>query len=182
MAAKNTGAIKTFSGGNWSAIRVTDSGTIKTGETQVNFGYVKSGTLKDETEELVDFDESGAQVVSENGNRTVKVTGLLMQTDKSTIDFFKETVRGDIYFAVYHYDGVNDGKRQEYYFGICKFKPLVEVASGTKRIPFEFSVLKNEAAIGLGGTGEPAKPTGTYATSFDIAAGLYYSITETAVV
>lgn len=181
MSAKNTNAIKTFSGGNWSAIKVTDSGTIDSGELHVNFGYVKQATLRDETEELVDFDESGAQVVSENGNRTVKVSGLLMQTDKTTIDFFKETVRGDSYYAVYHYDGVNDGKRQEYLFGICKFRPLIEVASGTKRIPFEFSVLKNESTVGMGGAGEPAMPTGAYATSLDVEAGMYYSVTETAV-
>lgn len=180
MSTKNIGAIRFKSGGNWSAIRVTDAGALDTGETHVNFGYVKNGELVDETEELTDFDETGAQVISEEGNRTVKVTGLLMQTDKSTIDFFKETVR-DKYYAIYHYDGENDGNRQEYYFGICKIRPMIRVASDTKRIPFEFSVLKNEAATGIGGTGEPAMPTGAYATSLDVAAGLYYSVTETAI-
>jgi len=178
--AKDKGAIKTFSGGVWSAIEVTDSGAIKTGQSQNDLGYVKSSTLRDETEELTDFDESGSQVVSEDGNRTIKVTGLLMQTDKELVDFLKETVRGKFYM-IYHYDGVNNGKYQEYVFGICKIKPLVEIASGTKRIPFEFTVLKNEAAIGMGGTGEPAAPSSKKATSFDISAGLYYSVTETAV-
>ena len=180
MSAKNIGAIRFKSGGNWSAIRVTDAGALDTGETAVDFGYVKSAELVDETEELTDNDETGAQVISEEGNRTVKVSGLLMQTDKTTIDFFKETVR-DKYYMIYHYDGENDGKNQEYVFGICKIRPMIRVASDTKRIPFEFSVLKNEAAIGMGGTGEPAKPSGAYAASMDIAAGLYYSVTETAI-
>lgn len=180
MSAKNIGAIRFKSGGLWSAIRVTDTGTLDTGETHVNFGYVKSAELVDETEELTDFDESGEQIISEEGNRTVKVTGLLMQTDKSTIDFFKETVR-DKYYAIYHYDGENDGKYQEYLFGICKIRPMIRVASDTKRIPFEFTVLRNESAVGMGGTGEPAMPTGNHATSLDVAAGMYYSVTETAI-
>src|SRR5574343_882834 len=176
--AKNLGAIKFKSGGVWSAIRVTDAGALDTGETAVDFGYVESSILNDETEEVTAFDESGAQVVAEEGNRTVKITGLLMQTDKTTVDFFKETVRGK-YYAVYHYDGVNDGNHQEYYFGICRIRPLIKVESGVKRIPFEISVMKNAAALGMGATGEPAKPSGAYATSFDIGVGLYYSLTET---
>lgn len=180
MPTKNLGAIKFKSGGTWSAIRVTDSGTLDTGETHNNFGYVESSELSDETEEIVAFDESGAQVVAEEGNRTVKVTGLLMQTDKTTVDFFKETVRGK-YYAIYHYDGTNDGNHQEYYFGICRIRPLIKIASGTKRIPFEFTVMKNTSALGMGGTGEPAAPSGVYGTSFDIAANEYYSLKETAV-
>uniref|UniRef100_A0A6M3K6G1 Major tail protein n=1 Tax=viral metagenome TaxID=1070528 RepID=A0A6M3K6G1_9ZZZZ len=180
MPTKDKGAIKFKSGGTWSAIRVTDEGLLDTGETHNDFGYVKSSTLRDETEELTDFDESGAQVVSEDGNRIIKVTGLLMQTDKTTIDFFKETVRSK-HYAIYHYDGVTNENYQEYYFGICKIKPLIEIASDTKRIPFEFSVLKNEAAIVMGGTGKPALPAGAHATVLNIAAGMYYSVTPTAV-
>ena len=180
MPTKDKGTIKKLSGGIWSAIEVTDAGAIKTGQTQNDFGYVQSSTLTDTTEILEDFDESGALVVSEEGNRTVKITGLLMQSDKSTIDFFNDTVRGK-YYMVYHYDGVNNGNHQEYVFGICRINPKIELASGTKRIPFEITVMKNDAALGMGGTGEPAIPSGTKALTFDIPAGKYYSITETAV-
>ena len=192
---KDKGAIKKFGGGVLKVLLVTDSGPAGTevSTAWLEMGYVQESKVSDVTENESITDETGNTVASVEANRVVKFTGLFMQTDKDTIDFLKETVRGNFY-SVYHYDGVNNGKYQEYLFGICTIKPIVEVATGTKRIPFEFTVLKNEAAIVYSdkdGTNitQAELPSGNYAQG-DITTGAnaatipinqYYSLTETAV-
>lgn len=193
--AKDKGAIRKFGGGILKVLPVTDAGPAGTEvyTAWLEMGYVQESKISDVTENESITDETGNQVASVEANRTVKFTGLLMQTDKETIDFLKTTVRG-LFYSVYHYDGVNNGNHQEYLFGICTIKPLVEVATGTKRIPFEFTVLKNEAAIAYSdkdgsNTTQAELPTGNYAqgtavTGADavgIPAGYYYTVQETAV-
>lgn len=192
---KDKGAIRKFGGGVLKVLAVTDSGPVGTevSTSWLEMGYVQETKLSDVTENESIMDETGSQVASVEANRTIKFTGLLMQTDKDTIDFLKDTVRGNFY-SVYHYDGITNGKYQEYLFGICTIKPLVEVASGTKRIPLEITVLKNEAAIIYSdkdgtNTTHAELPAGNYAqgdittgdNAVTITAGQYYSLTETAV-
>lgn len=193
--AKDKGAIRKFGGGIIKILVSTDSGpaTNKVYSDWLDVGYVQESKLSDVTESEGVFDETGNQVGSLEANRTIKFIGLLMQTDKDLIDYLKDTVRG-AYYSVYHYDGVNNGKYQEYIFPICTIKPMVEVASGTKRIPFEITILKNEAAIPFSDkdgndTTQAELPTGNYAqgtavTGADaiiVAASEYYHLQETAV-
>lgn len=182
--SKNRSAIKKFSGGTWMVLPIADevAGPASTDTGWLTLGYVQESTLSDSTETEDIKDETGGVVNTDEVERTVKINGLLMQSDKDTIDFLKETVRGK-YYMVYHYDGINDGSWQEYWFGICQIKPMVEIASGTKRIPFEISVLKNDSAIAFGDTSEVDVPSVAKDATItgDIAAGTYYTITETTV-
>ena len=185
--AKNRSSIKKFSGGHWLALPIANevTGPVVGDTGWLELGYVQEATLNDSTEQEDVIDESGGVVNVDDVTRSVKINGLLMQSDADTIKFFKETVRGK-YYTIYHYDGINDSKYQEYIFGICQIKPMIEIASGTKRIPFEITVLKNDSNIPLGDTGEVALPVvgdgyACHLTTGDIAAGIYYDIYETAV-
>lgn len=192
--AKDKGSIKKFSGGVLKILLGTDSGpaTTKVSADWLDMGYVQESKLSDSTDIELIYDETGSQVASLEANRVIKFTGLLMQTDKDLIDYLKETVRNN-YFAVYHYQGVVNGNHQEMVYPICTIKPMVEVASGTKRIPFEITVLKNEAAISFSKASSSEStqaelPTGSYAqgstggvSAIVVAAGEYYHVQETAV-
>lgn len=184
---KNRSSIKKFSGGVWLALPIADevTGATSSDTGWLEIGYVEKATLNDTTDQEEVIDETGKVVNIDDTTRKVKITGLLMQSDADTVKFFKETVRGK-YFMVYHYDGVNDSKYQEYIFGICQVKPMVEIESGVKRIPFEINVLVNESNIPLGDADEVDLPTlaegyASHVSTGDIAASYYYEIFETAV-
>lgn len=180
---KKRDAVKKLSGGILKVLEVTPTGPIgtETASQWLDLGYVAETTLRDETEIIEDFDESGNKFVSEEGNRTVRLEGQLMQSDAELIEFLTDTIRGKFY-SVYHYDGITDGNHQEYIFPICKIRPLTEVRSGTKRPPFEISVLKNESDINFGGTSQAALPSEAKATTVVITKDKYYKIATTPVV
>ena len=189
--AKDKGAIKKFSGGVWRFCQLSDEEAgVKAADAVdgtstywLDPGYVQESTLSDSTETEDVMDETGGVVNTDEITRTVKITGLFMQTDKGLIDFLKDTVRGK-YYAVFHYDGINNGKYQDYHFGICQIKPMIEIASGTKRIPFEISVLKNSSLIPVGGASEAVMTTEAHSSetdAYNIAANGYYTLVETTV-
>jgi hypothetical protein len=65
---------------------------------------------------------------------------------------------------------------QEFFVGIALFTPKFELASGTRRPPFEITFLKNDAAITIG---EPDVIFGSIATAdIVIALGKYYEFVE----
>lgn len=173
---KDKGSIRKYGGGELWYREVNDDGSaLASPDTWHTFGYVGESKLSDVTESESAFDETGNQVASIETNRTVKFSGLFMQTDKDHIDFLKDTVRGKFY-CIYHNGGTLNGKTQEIVYGICAIKPQVEVATGTKRIPFEFIVLKNDAAISsisLSGI------TGVKVTTPTVPAAGYYIVSET---
>lgn len=144
MPAKDKGAIVKWSGGRMYYYEVEDHGGGVSSGSWVELGYIQESNLQDNTEQEDYQDETGDTVKTEDTVRVVKVNGLLMMSDKATMDFMKETVRGEKYYMVYKYEGEVNQKHQEIFFGICKFKPQVDLASGTKRPPFEITVLKNE--------------------------------------
>lgn len=179
---KKKGAIKRFSGGVLCACPIADEdagGAVGDAGNWVNLGYVKESILEDMTEVEEIIDETGGVVAQDEGQRSVKLTGRLMQSDADTVKFFQNTVRGNFYM-VYHYDGVVDGADVEYWFGICKIKPQIRLQSGEKEIPFEINVLKNASAINFGASGEMDVPTEAKETSYDltIPAEEYYIVTE----
>jgi hypothetical protein len=170
--AKDKGAIKKYSGGSLWYQECSDAGVVGTGVAWATFGYLQESKLSDTTEEEAVNDETGGQVASLEGNRKVVFSGLFMQTDKDHIDFLKETVRGKFYH-IYHSQGLVNGTAQEMLYGICTIKPQVEIASGVKRIPFEFTVLKNESALtSVATTGI----TGVTAATITVPAGQYYAV------
>lgn len=182
MSDFNPKAIKKFGGGKIYALPIADpvagakASDDSDGSNWVPFGYVESSTLNDNTEIEDIKDETGSVVDSDEVERVVKFTGVLMQSDKETLDFFRNTVR-EKYYMVYRDAGEVDGQQQEHIFGICTIKPMIEVETGRKRIPFEITVLKNASAIAYGGT-DVALPTVATVTSGTIPAGEYYSIEE----
>lgn len=179
---KNKSGIKRFSGGILCVCPIADEdagGAVGDAGNWINLGYVGESILEDMTEVEDHIDETGSVVSTDEGQRTVKLTGTLMQSDPEIVYFFQNTCRGNFYM-VYHYDGLYDGKDVEYWFGICKIKPQIRLQSGEKRIPFEISVLKNASAINFGDTGEIDVPTEAKETAYDetIPAEEYYIITE----
>lgn len=171
---KDKGSIRKYGGGELWYRGVSDDGQTPSGSWGT-LGYVGESKLSDVTETEGFNDETGNQVASIEANRVVKFSGLFMQTDKEMIDFLKTTVRGNFY-SIYHNGGTLNGKTQEIVYGICTIKPQVEIATGVKRIPFEFTVLKNEAAIS---SIDVSSITGVKVTTPTIAAGAYYIVSET---
>jgi len=175
---KDKGAVVTKGGGNVWYKEVNDDGSdLGTPDSFADLGYIESWDLQDDTEREETYDEAGELVKSEEMDRTIKITGNLMQSDKATLDFLKETVRGNFY-AVYRYEGIVNGKYQEALFGICQFKPMVGLASGTKRPPIEITVLKNESALT---SVDISGVTGNHASTITVPAGEYYAFAETSV-
>lgn len=180
--AKDKGAIKKRSGGIWMIAASTDAGpaaTLVAGDWG-DLGYVKVNSKKDTTEQIKDYDESGALVVDELGNRDVEISLTLMQVDKALVDFIKETSRNS-YWCLYHYNGVVNGKYQEELFPICKITPNIENNSDDQNLPIRISVHKNEAAVQFGGTGKAALPTGAHASTATVSASQFWALIETAV-
>lgn len=170
---KNASAISKYFGSHVYYQEVDDTGSGT--DTWHDIGYIQEMKITDDTPSTEALDMSGKVVTQEEGERKVKFTGLFMQSDKSTVDFVKETCRGK-YYRLYINLGVVDGKTQELLAGICEFKPQVELASGVRRIPFEITVLNNESAISSVST---SGISGAAASTLSISAGQYYSITET---
>jgi len=146
MPTKDVGTVKKFSGGVMLVKEVKDNGGAVAADAWVNLGYIQESNTQDNTDMEEYQDETGNTVASEPTIRLVKVTGLLMQSDKATLDFLKDTVR-DKFYALYKYEGITNGKYQEIFYGICKFKPQIDLAAGVKRPPFEITVLENDLAI-----------------------------------
>lgn len=185
---KDKGAIKKFGGGVIRIREVSDDGaTISTVDTTYHdIGYLASHKFQDNTPLEDIFDEAGNQVASDEGNRVVKITGTLMQSDKETFDIAKDT-RGNFYRA-YIYNGIINGKYQEVVCGICKIAPMVDVDYPGARPTFEISILKNDAALTIGtaelGTiavGSDGYPKCATTVVQTIAAGDFYTKIETAV-
>ena|SRR3990167_5905292 len=185
---KDKGAVKKFGGGVIRVREVSDDGaTISATDTAYHdIGYIASHKFQDNTPLEDIFDEAGNQVASDEGNRVVKITGTLMQTDGETFDIASDT-RGNFYRA-YIYNGIVNGKYQEFFCGICKIAPMIDVDYPGARTPFEISILKNDAALTLS-TAELATiaisadaypKCSTTATQTITAAGFYLKVETTA--
>lgn len=173
---KDKGSIRKWGGGElWYQLCNDTTGVATSSNNWATLGYIQETKLSDMTETEEFADETGNVVSEDEGKRVVKLTGLFMQTDKDTIDFLKETVRGNFY-NIYQKSGTLNAKTQEIFYGICRIKPQAEVASGVKRIPFEITVLKNDSAISSIAV---SNITGVAATTPTIPASQYYLVVET---
>lgn len=144
-----------------------------------NLGYLLDTTLRYEKSVEDVVDESGGVVASLAGNAVVKLSGLLMQSNMTLLDFLRDSTEDSYYQFYYKMSPTGDanGTTQELFGGLAVMKPLIEVKAGTKRIPFEITLLKNDAAITVN---EPDVVYGSVGTSdVTIVANKYYEITET---
>lgn len=171
---RDKGAVVKYGGGIIKVREVADDGSGASG-TGIDLGYIQETTFADITEDEEIIDETGNLVNVLESNRTVRLTGVLMQSDKATLDIAKRC-RNKYYQVYYLMNTSVNGKKQELLMGICRIKPAVELPSNTRRIPIEIKCLKNENAI----TGVNLVTSyGGYATSVTITAGDYYVIAET---
>ncbi|MCX7611846.1 MAG: hypothetical protein N2043_09700 [Ignavibacterium sp.] len=173
---KDKGKIARFGGGVLKIREVNDDGTPVENAQVLDLGYIQETTLSDTTDIEVVTDETGAQVQSYEGNRSVRFTGVLMQSDADLMNFFKETCRNRYYQVYYRANSNVNGNVQEILFGIVRIKPQVELASSTRRIPFEFNVLKNETLITVSNANTLF---GSVAQTFQVPANNYYVIVDT---
>jgi hypothetical protein len=172
---RDKGAITKYGGGVIKILEVDDSGTPVSGATAIDLGYIQETVFSDQTETEAVSDETGNKVQEFEGQRNVKLTATLMQTNKEVLDLVKE-VRGK-YYQVYYLSSKNiNGKAQEIVFAIGRIKPAIELNSLQKRVPIEINFLKNEATIHV----NTDTIYGGYADGVNILAGEYYTIVETA--
>jgi len=170
---RDKSAIKKFGGGKIYVMEVNEDGTpLASPDTFTDIGYVQESTLADNTDKEEERDESNAVVATSDTNRSVIFSGLLMQSDIETLDFLRRGCRSKFYTVYYLSAVAIQGEQQDVAFGICEVTPKMELASGTRRPPFEITVLKNEAEITVTAPAVSATP------SIVIPAGDYYEIAQ----
>lgn len=179
VANLNTGA-NTFElqGINSTGYTAYSSGGTIQKATTYNLGYINDSGLRFITEFEDIPDETGGTVISLEQPDVVKFEGMFMQTNKNMIDFLRDRTLGAFYEV--YYKGTKTGGinalTQEYFLGIAKIKRTIDVKANTKRINFEFTVLKNESAITVQ---EPDQVYGSIAaTDITIAADTYFTVVE----
>lgn len=175
---KDKGTIVKNGGGVLIVRQVSDVGAYTTGD-DYNLGYLEQTSFVDEETSEDIRDETGQVVTSLYGDDTVKLSGTLLQSGVSLIDFFNTTIK-DKFFQVYYKmtrTGEMDTKTQELFIGIAKIKKMINITSGNKRIPIEINILKNDAEISI------ATPQTVYgsvhASTVVIPIGKYYKVLET---
>ena len=155
----------------------TSGGTAKLANI-TNLGYLQETAYKyDKPQEDIP-DETGAIVRSVFGNADVKVVGILMQTGTTLLDFLRDTVETQFYNLYYKCTPTGDlnGITQEYFAALAQVRPMFEVKSGIRRVPFEITLLSNDSAVTIG---EPDVIFGSIVTAdVVIAAKKYFELVE----
>jgi hypothetical protein len=177
---KKKGGIVKWAGGLMMIKEVQSTGAdlLGTADTFKSLSYIKTAKIAYavDSEELTD--ETGKFVKLLENTESCKVTGNFLQSDGDLITFMTSGCRGK-YYALYRYEGVVDGKHQEFFFPLVQFKPSLELESGTKQPAFEIMCLVADAEITIDTL---VLPTGAKTTAdVVIPAGTYFKIVETAV-
>lgn len=147
--ANITGDTFELAGINSSGYGAYTSGGRVEKATTYNLGYINDSGLRFVTDEEDVPDETGAIAITQPLADVVKFEGIFMQTNKNMVDFLRDNALGNFYEAYYKGTktaGIN-GVTQEFFLGIVKIKRNIEIKANTKRIPYEFTVLKNESLI-----------------------------------
>ena len=174
---KDKGSVIKFGGGILKIRAVDDAGTYTSGNT-TDLGYINDCGIRFETETEDIPDETGQLITSLEGVDTVKLEGIFMQTNKDVLDFIRDNTIGAFYQIYYKSTptAALNGLTQEIFVGIAKLKRMFDVKANTKRMPFEFTILQNAAAIAIT---SPDSAYGSIETStVNIAAEKYYQIVE----
>lgn len=141
-------------------------------------GYIQETNVKyEKTKEDIN-DETGAVVKTLFNDAATGMTGVLMQSNTTLLDFLRDNTEGKYYLLYYKMTPTGDlnGITQELFAGITVITPKFELVSGTRRPPFEVTFLKNDAAITIP---EPDVVFGAVETAdVTIAIGKYYDIVE----
>lgn len=182
----NPGAI-TDKGGNVLAIsEVTDAWVLITpaaGTTSLLLGHISSSDIGSGTTKTEYKSEDG-KVRASDFEFSLNTTGVLMQTDKALIDFLAETVKGKLYLE-YKYQGIKDGKKQEY-FKLGTVTPQFKntTPGGTTSMPYEHTGIYPTATVTFNSTQlaliEVALGITIYATGVSITASKGFDLKETA--
>ena len=169
---KNLGAIAIHGGGILMVQLVSADGQTPSGNW-TDIGTIQTFTHKDETTFKKEADETGNIAAVNLDVRDVQETGLIMESNVTVINYLKDTLR-DQWVRAYKYLGLVNGKYQEAWFPLGKLVPKIDIASGTKRIPFEFHFMPVAASTTFG-----TLPASAHAGAAVISAGSYYLLTET---
>jgi hypothetical protein len=177
---KDTGGIG-MGGGNIVYVReVTSAGAdLGTPDTNHVLGHMEATDIKDVPTIVKAYAEDAGQTFSGESKRDVSLKFTCMQTDLTHLGL-PAAVRGKFYRIYYQRAPLQNGKVQEYAFGICKIIPQLELAfkdGAITTIPINADVLKNSAAITIANNTLPTEKKTSAA--MDIGIGLYYFIAET---
>jgi len=180
---KDKGKIIKYGGGLLRVIALTDDTGSTSSGTVKDLGYVDEVSIAYNSETESVQDETGNTVANLPGNTTVKMTGTFLQSDVDLLDFLRDSTVGTFY-RVYHKMSAGaamNGKTQEFFGAIGVIKPMFEVKSKSKKIPFEINFLRNDSAIAMTTTQAPMTlfgATDVAAQTGTIAANKYFVILE----
>lgn len=171
------GFISKYGGGVLEVREVDDAGAYSSGNTTI-FGYIQETSFKYEKTKEDIKDETGATIKSLAGDAEVVLTGILMQSNTTLLDFLRDSTENKYYQLFYKMTPTGDlnGVTQELFGAICVFTPKFELVSGTRRPAFEITFLKNDSEITI------ASPDGVFncveTDTVTIAATKYYELVE----
>jgi len=174
-------AIRDKTGNKFITYPVNGDGTfaVITPFTFFNYGHIANSDKGQMPSETVLRNEKG-QSVGSSYDIDVKFTGILMQTDKATLDQQMFTVNGQTLGAYYRRDGIN-GKTQEWFWAGGTMSPgaTVNSPSGATSNPIDYTGIVNQDAVTISTT--TLASIGAYTTSaVTIPAGQGFVLIETA--
>ncbi len=127
---KDKGSIIKFGGGILKVREVADDGAYTTGDL-TDLGYINDCGLRFETEIEDIPDETGQTVTSLEGNDTVMLEGMFMQSGKDLLDFIRDETIGK-YYQIYYKatpTAALNGLTQELFVGISRLKRQIDIAT-----------------------------------------------------
>ena len=177
---KKRGAIAPFFGGSLFIYPITnpDSISITTAATWATLSHLEKAAPVSDIPFNPEYSEQGKKIIALEGEENMYIDGIFKQRDKDLLDFLGETCRNK-YYAVYRDLGIVDGKHQELFMPLCKFKPGFDLGSKPPKPPFRIEVLNAGVAVSIIQAG---MPVGAHATAVTIPINQLYKIEETAIV
>ena len=174
---KKRGAIKPFFGGNLLVYPISNPDSISIASTAswVTLSHLEKAVPVIDIAMNPEYNEKGKKIIALEGEENAYIDGIFKQRDKDLLEFLGDECR-DNYYAIYRDMGTVDGKRQELFIPLAKFKPGFDLGAAPPKPPFRIEILNSGQAVTIASGG---MPTGAAATTATIAAGTLYEITET---
>lgn len=178
---KKRGAIKPFFGGNLLIYPISnpDSISISTAVNWVALSHLERAVPVIDIPMNPEYNEKGKKIIALEGEENGYIDGIFKQRDKDLLDFLGNGCR-DKYYAVYRDLGIVDGKHQDLFIPLCKFKPGFDLGSNPPKPPFRIEILNAGAAVTILQAGLPTAAHTT--TTVTVALGTLYEIVETTAV
>lgn len=174
----SSGAIVDKAGSNlWTLWEVDDTGTVATAFASYGIGSIKE-TSQDQTNATTNLENESGNVEQTEEKYEIMLTGVIMDTSKTLIDFLSTTVKTK-FFGLHRKRTSVDGKTQEWFypFGKVAAQHSVKSPGGASSMPFKFTALNNASAITISTT--TLASIGAYVTAaVTIAAAGFFTITE----